>query len=206
MVDNLRRSLVAPSSLLVAVAACILPAVPPLHWTGLLVGAIAVPAFSSVLDNLIPRRLGISKRSHTRAVGRDIFVASSQTLLAITMLADQAWLMADAVVRTLGRLYLTKRNFLEWVTAAQAGHGADLGLRASYWDLRRGVEVALGAGLLVAALKPEAWPVATPFILLWSLAPAIAWRISLPSEIATSCSIRYSPAGDDGLIAPAGDM
>jgi len=186
MVDNLRRSLVATSSLLMAVAAWILPDVPPLPWTGLLVGAVAVPAFCPVLDNLIPRRMGISKRSHLRAVGRDIFVASSQTFLAVTMLADQASLMADAVLRTLGRLYLTKRNLLEWVTAAQAGKGADLRLRAFYRELHRGVGVALVAVLLVVALKPAAWPVATPFILLWLLAPAIAWQISLPTEVATS--------------------
>jgi cyclic beta-1,2-glucan synthetase len=182
MVDNLRRSLVPPSSFLMAVAAWVLPTVSALPWIGLLIGALAVPAFSPVLDDLIPRRSGISKRSHLRAVGRDIFVSSSQTLLAITMLADQAWLMADAIVRTLGRLYFTKRYLLEWVTAAQAGRGVIPEMKAFYKDLRRGVEIALVAGLLVVALKPAAWPVATPFILLWVLAPAIAWRISLPTK------------------------
>jgi cyclic beta-1,2-glucan synthetase len=40
MVDNLRRSLAAPSSFLMAVAAWILPAVPPLLWTGLFLGSV----------------------------------------------------------------------------------------------------------------------------------------------------------------------
>src|SRR5439155_6844485 len=92
MVDNLRRSLAAPSAFLVAVTAWILPAVPPLLWTGLFVGSVVVPAVIPVLDGLVPRRWGISKRSHLRAVGHDIFVASSQTLLSIAMLAHQAWL------------------------------------------------------------------------------------------------------------------
>ena len=87
MVDNLRRSLAAPSSFLLAVASWILPGVPPLLWTGLLVGSIAVPAFIPVLDGLIPWQRKISKRSHLRAVSYDISVALSQTLLAITMLA-----------------------------------------------------------------------------------------------------------------------
>jgi cyclic beta-1,2-glucan synthetase len=186
MVDNLRRSLVAPFSLLALVAAWILPAVPPLLWAGLIIGSIAVPAFIPVLDNLAPRRSRISKRSHLRAVGRDISVASSQTLLGITMLADQAWLMADAIGRTLGRLYLTRRNLLEWMTAAQADYGANLTPRAFYRDLRWGVVVALGAGSLCVVFKLEAWPVAMPFILLWVLAPAVAWRISIPSEDVTS--------------------
>ena len=186
MVDNLRRSLVAPFSFLVAVASWILPAVPPFLWTGLLVGSIAVPTGIPVLDGLLPRRWGISKRSHLRAVGHDISLAMSQTLLAITMLAHQAWLMVDAVVRTLGRLYLTKRNLLEWVAAAQADYGADLRLRVFYWNLRWGVVLAVGAGFLFVVLKPGAWPVAAPVVLLWVLAPVLAWRMSVPAKIANS--------------------
>jgi cyclic beta-1,2-glucan synthetase len=153
MIDNLRRSLSAPSSLLLAVAAWTLPGVSPVVWTGLLVGSVAVPAFIPVVDGLIPRRWGISKRSHLRAVGSDVLVALSQAFVAITMLAHQAWLMTDAVVRTLSRLYVTRRNLLEWVSAALVG------------------------------LKPDAWPAAAPLVLLWALSPAIAWRISAPPKI-----------------------
>ena len=183
MIDNLRRSLAAPSALLLAVTAWTLPSVPVLLWTGLFVGAVAVPAFIPVLDGLVPRRRGISKRSHLRAVADDAVVALSQTFLAISMLAHQAWLMADAVGRTLGRLYVTKRRLLEWVPAAQAGYGADLRLRSFCRHLRWGVVLAVAAGLLVVVLEPGTWPVATPFILLWALSPVIAWRMSLPPRL-----------------------
>jgi cyclic beta-1,2-glucan synthetase len=180
MIDNLRRSLAAPSSLLLGVAAWILPSVPALLGTGLFVGSVAVPAFIPVLDGLIPRRKGISKRSHLRAVGNDVFVASSQTFLALTLLTHQAWLMADAVVRTLGRLYGSRRRLLEWIPAAQAESGVDLRPRSFYRQQRIGVLLALIAGLLVVGLRPGAWAVATPFILLWALSPVIAWWMSLP--------------------------
>ncbi|MEX1294764.1 MAG: glucoamylase family protein, partial [Candidatus Limnocylindrales bacterium] len=201
MVDNLRRSLVAPASLLVSVAAWTLPGVPALVWAALIVGSIAVPAFIPVLDNLTPRRSRISKRSHLRAVVRDIFVASSQTVLAVTMLADQAWLMTDAVARTIGRVYLTRRNLLEWVTAAQGGFGATLTLQAFYRDLRWGVLAALGTGALCLALKPEALPVAAPFIALWVLAPALALRISTPSKVAASLALSARETDSLRLIA-----
>jgi cyclic beta-1,2-glucan synthetase len=180
MVDNLRRSLAAPGSFLMAVAAWVLPAVPPLFWTGLLLGSVAVPAFIPVLDGLVPRRWGISKRNHFRAVSHDIYVALTQTLLAITLLAHQAWLMVDAVARTLWRLYVSKRNLLEWVAAAQAGYGVDLKLRSFYRHLRWGVVLAVAAGALLVVLKPGAWPVATPLLLLWVLSPVFAWWMSLP--------------------------
>ncbi len=180
MLDNLRRSLSAPASFLLAVAAWTLPGVSPLLWTSLFLVAFAAPAFMPVLDGLIPQWKGFSKRSHLRGTGSDIRVASLQLLLAVTMLAHQAWLMADAVVRTLARLYVTKRNLLEWVAAAQAGYGVDLKLSAFYWHLRWSVVLALGAGLAVVAFKPGAWPVAAPLALLWALSPMFAWRVSVP--------------------------
>jgi cyclic beta-1,2-glucan synthetase len=184
MIDNLRRSLAAPASLLLALAAWTLPGVSPFLWTALFVGSIAVPAFIPVLDGLVPQRWGISKRSHLRAVGHDVSVALSQALLALVMLAHQAWLAADALARTLVRLYVTKRNLLEWVPAAHAGYGADLRLRAFAWHLRGGVVLAGFAGALVVVLAPGAWLVATPFVLMWALSPVISWRISLPPKLA----------------------
>ncbi len=182
MVDNLRRSLTAPSTFLMVVGAWVLPGVPSLLWTVLFVGSVVLPAVIPVLDGLVPRRRGISKRSHLRAVGHDVSVALSQVLLAITMLAHQTWLMTGAIARTLGRLYLTRRNLLEWTTAAQADYGAALELTAFCWHLRSGVILGAAAGLLVALFRPEAWLVATPFVILWMASPVFAWWISVPSK------------------------
>jgi cyclic beta-1,2-glucan synthetase len=186
MLDNLRRSLTAPAAFLLAVAAWILPRVPPLCWTGLFVASIVLPAVIPVLDGLLPQRWGFSKRSHARAVGHDISVALSQTLLSIAMLAHQAWLMIDAIVRTLCRLYLTRRHLLEWVTAAQAEYGADVRLRTFYRHLGGGVFLAAVPGLLLMAIAPGAWFVGMPFILVWLLSPALARSISIPTRIAES--------------------
>jgi cyclic beta-1,2-glucan synthetase len=99
------------------------------------------------------------------------------------MLAHQASLMADAVVRTLGRLYVTRRRLLEWVPAAQAGYGVDRRLGAFCRHLGWGVLLAALAGLFFVVFKPGAWPVATPFVLVWALSPVIAWRMSLPPKL-----------------------
>jgi cyclic beta-1,2-glucan synthetase len=184
MLDNLRRSLSAPSSYLLGVAAWTLPAVSAPLWTGLFLAGVAVPAFLPVLDGLLPRRRGFSKRNYVRATGRDIQIASLQVLLAIATLAHQARYTVDAVARSLARVYVTRRRLLEWVPAAQAGYGADLRLRTFYEHLRWSVILAAGAGALVAALKPGAWPVAGPLVLLWSLAPVLAWRLSVPAKLA----------------------
>ncbi len=183
MMDNLRRSLVPPSLLAMMVAAWVLPGAPLVLWTGLFAGTLAVPAFIPVLDGLVPRRRGISKRSHFRAVNHDVRVALTQTLLTITMLPHQAWLMVDAVGRTLWRLYVSKRNLLEWVAAAHQGYGVDLKLWSFFRHLRWSVILAGAAGGLVVVLNPGAWPVAAPLVVLWMLSPVLAWRISLPPRV-----------------------
>ncbi|HUU46492.1 MAG TPA: glycosyl transferase, partial [Acidobacteriota bacterium] len=186
MLDNLRRSLIAPTSFLVLLAAWLLPGVRPIHWIGLAVGSILLPAFIPVIDGLIPHRMGISKRSHLRAVTRDIIVAVSQTLLAITMLAHQAWLMTDAIVRALTRVYITGRHLLEWIAAAQTTYGFSSSLRAFYQHLRWGVFLASGTAVAVALLRPESWVTATPFVVLWALSPVLARQISRPPKVRES--------------------
>ncbi len=172
MVDNLRRSLVAPASFLLAVAAWTLPAVSPLLWTGLIVGSHRGAGLHPGSRRPDPSPARVSPSAATCApLAATSRLPRSQTLLAITMLAHQAWLMADAVVRTLGRLYVTKRNLLEWVPAAQAGYGADLRLRAFYSAPSLGRSSSPRRRLARRHRQAGAWPVAAPLVLLWALSP-----------------------------------
>ena len=71
-------------------------------------------------------------------------LAASHVGLTVTLLAHQAWLMTDAIVRTLFRVYVTRRKLLEWVTAAQAKSGFDITLGSVY--RRMGGAVAARCG------------------------------------------------------------
>ena len=120
MIDNLRRTLFAPFALLTLLAAWTLPSAPAGVWTGFILATMLVPASLPVLAGLLPRRRGISKRSHLRAVATDLALAAAHVGLGIVFLADQAALMLDAVLRTLARVYVTHRDLLQWMTAAHA--------------------------------------------------------------------------------------
>jgi len=190
MLDNLRRTLSAPAAFLILVAGWALTTGSPGVWTAFVLATIALPTFLSALGGLIPRNHDISKRSHTRAVARDLLMAASQTAFAITMLAHQAWLMSDAIVRTLVRMCVTRRNLLEWVTAAQAKAGLRLDLHGFYRRMAGGLSLAAAAAAVVAWGGLGAWPFALPFLLLWAASPAVARWISLPwlAEKTTSLS------------------
>ena len=184
MLDNLRRTLFAPAALVTLIAGWTLPFASPLVWTLFVFACIAIPPLLHVFFSAIPHRRGISKRSHVRAVGTDLLLAASHVGLTVTLLADQAWLMTDAIVRTLARVYVTRRNLLEWVTAAQAKSGFELSLSSSYRSMSHTCALAVVVGVMVAFQPPEVWPIAAPFVLLWVLSPIVAYWISLPPRAA----------------------
>ena len=184
MLDNLRRTLSAPAAFLTLIGGWTLPFASPLIWTSFVLATIAIPPLLPVLIGLIPHRRGISKRSHLTGVGKDLVLALSQIGLTLTLLAHQAWLMTDAILRTLFRVYVTQRNLLEWVTAAQAQSAFSRTLGSVYQWMGGAVALAAAAAILVPFGPPGAWLVATPFCLLWALSPLLAHWISLPPRAA----------------------
>jgi len=184
MLDNLRRTLLAPSALLALVASWTLPLAAAAVWSGFVLATIAIPTLLPFLAGIVPRRFGISKRSHLRAVGTDLGLALSQIGFAITLLAHQAWLMSDAMTRTLFRLFVSRRRMLEWATAAQATLGPRLDLRGFYRRMAGGVALAGAVAALVACAGQASWGIALPFVTLWMLSPAIARWASLPPPVA----------------------
>ncbi len=184
MIDNLRRTLLMPSLYLLLVAGWAWPHAMPLLWTAFVLMVITVPALFPVITGLLPRRPGISKRSHLRAVGRDFRSAISHALLTLTMMAHQAWLMADAIVRTLWRLTVSHRLMLQWTPAAHAALRIPLHVTGLYQRMAGGLMLTMASAITVAAWHPSAWPLALPILALWAAAPAIAHHVSLPGTAA----------------------
>jgi cyclic beta-1,2-glucan synthetase len=183
MLDNLRRTLSAPALFLTLLLGWLIPGLSPWVWTGFALLTISIPPLLPFLAGLRPLRAGTSRRSHIRAVLADLFLATSQIGLTITCLAYQAWLMADAIVRTLVRMFGTRKNLLEWVTAAQAKHAADREISGIFRQMIGGVFLAVAAIAIVLVRLPHAAPVALPFVVLWVTAPIFALRISQPPRL-----------------------
>ena len=201
MIDNLRRSLSAPAISLALVGGWTLPFASAERWSAFVLTTMAIPALLPFLTGIVPRRLGLSQRIHLRAVGADLTLALAQTALLVTFLADQAWTMTDAILRTLFRLLVSRRNLLEWVTAAQAKVSPQLDLAGYYRQMAGGVGLAVVAASFVAWAKPSSWPVAVPFVLLWLLSPAVARWISRQSAASALGPLSISDRQTLRLIA-----
>ncbi len=184
MLDNLRRSLSAPAAVLALLTGWALPLHAALAWTGFVVATIVLPTLIPVVAALLPRQPGTMRGSHLRALGGDFGAALTRSFLLLAFLAHQAWLMTDAIVRSLIRLGITRRHLLEWVTAAQATIGPRLDLAGFYRRMAGAPALgilALGIGVLSGR---GTWPLATVFAVLWIGSPAIArWASRSPARV-----------------------
>ncbi|MGX5915205.1 GH36-type glycosyl hydrolase domain-containing protein [Aliidiomarina sp. Khilg15.8] len=177
MLDNLRRSLIAPFALAAIVVCFWLPLPLAAMAAFLVLISLILPAFMPVICSLWPRR-NISIRSHFNALLADFKLACLQTLLAIALLPDQAWRMGDAIGRTLFRLFVTHHHLLEWTTAAQVAAKPCRSMTEFYKEMAPATLLALLLVLIAAGLIPESWPLFTFFGLLWLGAPLLAFWTS----------------------------
>ena len=177
MVDNLRRSLSAPATLLALIYGWTLPLHAAGIWTGFILSAMIVPSLLPTIQGLLPRQKGIAKRSHLRGVGRDLAVSAIQIGFLITFLAHQAWVMTDAVMRTMFRLF-RRRRLLEWVTAAQVSREVNEDRRSVSLRLAGSFAFTAATLTLLRFAQSGAEPLAAPFVTLWAFSPVIAWWAS----------------------------
>ena len=194
MLDNLRRTLSAPACMLALLAGWALPFAAACVWTGFVLSTILLPALIPVVAAIVPRRAGITPRSHLGALGSDLRLALAQSALTVTFLAHQAWLMGDAIARTLVRLFVTRRHLLEWVPAAQATIGPRLDLLGFYRVMAGGVVLGVLAVLVALLSGHGTWPLAVPLAALWIASPAIARWISRPPPVAGRMSVSAADA------------
>ena len=180
MADNLRRSLSAPGALSVLIASWSVAFAPRGVWLGFVLLSLAFPALLAILSGLVPRNQGVSRNHHFRAIADDVLVGAGHAVVALTLLAHNAYLALDAIVRTWFRMLVSKRNLLEWVTAAQSKRTAGFAFASFLWPMRGATIVAIAATAIVLWLNRAGMAFAAPFIVLWWGSPIIARIISLP--------------------------
>ncbi len=184
MLDNLRRTLSAPVAVLALLAGWAMPLDAALVWTIFVISTIVLPALIPVIAAIPPRHPGVTIASHMRALGGDLRLALTLSALVVIFLAHQAWLMGDAIARTLHRLFVTRRHLLEWVPAAQVAMGRSLDLSGFHRRMAGAPAIGVVAVIVAWAWGHGTWPLAASFAALWLASPAVALWVSLPPRVA----------------------
>jgi cyclic beta-1,2-glucan synthetase len=180
--DNLRRSLVPPVLLLFFLAGWIWFPGSPMLWTLAGIFSLAVPFLTSIISAAISG-LSNPKRAYplslrTRPIRDDLF----RWLLALAFLPYEAYIALDAIILTIMRLYVTRRNLLQWTTAARVAiqFGISRGSFGIWTSTLISLVLVVSIGGLVMLIKPPLILLASPLLLVWFLSPGIAYIISRP--------------------------
>ena len=181
ILDNLRRSLMAPATMAILLLGwTVLPGTPA-AWTAIALAPVLLPIglwLIQLLGGPAPLESAPAfLRSGIEDIGEDVV----RIVLQLTLLASQAYEMAHAISVTLVRLGITKHRLLEWETAAAAANrvGAprpEVFIR----EMAASPLTAAAALVLMLLYRPHALVVAAPVLALWTMAPLIAFVLSRP--------------------------
>ncbi|MER9839704.1 protein ndvB [Mesorhizobium australicum] len=193
MVDNLRRSLTPIFWVMAAIAGwTLLPFTQAAQWQALLILSLFMAPTFDIVNAILPKSGDQTPRGHFSALARDVAFGTAMVALKIVLMAHNAWMMGDAIVRTLYRLFVSRQNLLEWRTASQAHKAGDNDV-GSYYGMMYGAVIIGFVGLAIPVLADSTGAfVAFFFALFWIGSPAIASWISRSAE--TEDRLRISQA------------
>ena len=181
ILDNLRRSLVDPVTMILLVAG----------WLGLPGGALfwtAVTLFLLFAPTLVQLGFSLGRAAFSEMPGGtgEAWIGFLQSfavsVLNLVFLPHQTMLSIDAIFRALVRRFITGRRLLEWETAAEAEASVAKRTPVDRY-LAASPVVAIAIGCVIAFFHPKALLVAAPILVLWSLQSGITlWLNRSPRE------------------------
>ncbi|HBG74849.1 MAG: hypothetical protein A2X25_07890 [Chloroflexi bacterium GWB2_49_20] len=175
--DNLRRSLLPPTLLMLLAAGWLFLPGSPLVWMLLVLLPSALPIAVQT----------ISKGRHNleRLTLKQLFEPTRIPLMrwafAIIFLPHEALLMLGAIGTTLTRLFFERKNLLQWTTAANTARSYKLNEHYKTWsEMAASLVFTVLLGIAITIFNPAVLWVALPLLVAWLIAPRIAYVISQP--------------------------
>jgi cyclic beta-1,2-glucan synthetase len=183
ILDNLRRSLVAPAMVaLLLLGWLLLPA--PALWTGLVLMVLLAPTALALVTDLLRRPGAAGWTAQTGLALASARRHLAQAAFSLAVLPHEALYSLDAIARTLWRLHVSHRRLLEWQASADVGRarpdGALGSLRHTAQRLAVAPVLAVATLEAIGAWRPEARAAATPLLCLWFVAPLVVWWFDRP--------------------------
>ena len=178
ILDNLRRSLVAPTMLLALAAGWTVLPGSALFWTLAILVILAFPAYAHTTNALLLHPRGIPWTSHFWSIWGDIRTNTAQFALSLVFIAHQAYLQTHAIGLTFYRKLISKKKLLEWMTAAEAEKASEHDTQAFLEFMWAAEALSLGIAILISITRPAAFAFAAPFLIAWAASPLVAYLVS----------------------------
>jgi cyclic beta-1,2-glucan synthetase len=176
ILDNLRRSLVPPSSLGLLVVSWLTST--QMAWVATLVIAIQLlfPPLAQPFT-MATTHLGLKAFSFAKML-HDLLRAATKAAL----LPHQAGLALDAILRVWYRRLISHRRLLEWTSAQVTDWNAPDQLPSYVVSVGLASVLSVIVGWAVQRWMPSNLALAGPWLVLWLLSPLLVWYLNLRPE------------------------
>jgi cyclic beta-1,2-glucan synthetase len=183
ILDNMRRSLLSPALYLTIVLSfTVLPGSAAL-WLGLSILTLLLPLVTDLMGRLVTvSGGGRDKGVRFSSISEETRSMLIQIVLNFVFLAHQAYLMTDAIVRSIWRVTVSHKNMLEWVTAADSDRKFK-GKHGDYWHkMKESVLVSILLCVITFMISPRVAYLSFITTIAWIISPYIAWQIGKPKD------------------------
>ena len=177
--DNLRRSVVPPALLALLITGwCMAPS--SWFWTVSALAILLLPAIFSFFFHLSRKPSDVHFRQHLSSVFRSTNQHSIHAALTLAFLPYEAWTNLDAIIRTQWRITFSRKQLLEWKASSETNRQSKNIISSYLRSMWIAPTIALATTSYLIVERKFALSAAAPVLLLWFVAPLIAFWISQP--------------------------
>ncbi|MEO6328957.1 MAG: glucoamylase family protein, partial [Ginsengibacter sp.] len=174
--DNLRRSFIPIAFLLIFLAAWVILS-NPVFWTVVVFAIIFLPAILHFIWQVIKKPADVLFIQHLIFTSRALKDNLLQHAIDVICLPYEAYINAHAILVTLWRIFISKRNLLQWNPHNSYRHDKKT-IANTYLKMWFPLLLSLGTFLYLIIYFPYTLVTALPFLLVGMASPAIAWYVS----------------------------
>ena len=181
--DNLRRSLLPTALIALLLGGWFWESGSAWLWPALVAGALFGPTLLNGLIELARKPTERGWLLHLALTGKSLPRPLLRALLGLVLLPYDAFIHLAAITRAAVGMLITRRGLLVWYLPSYRRRNARHTLAQYYLEMWIAPVLAIGlavALIAVPATRLAAWPWVVPLLVLWLIAPLVAWRISQP--------------------------
>ena len=173
MKDNLRRSLLAPAIIILIILSLTL-FINPKMWLAIAFISLLTPVLfnvSEITDLSLKDRCIDTKMESLK-------MSLIQFFLIFSFLPYKSYVMADAIIRTLYRVFISKKNLLEWQTAADVEAKSGKTIKDHIKTMCIGSFIAVVISIVAFYKSINLGLALLPSCIIWFFSPWMAYYIS----------------------------
>ena len=176
--DNLRRSIEPISLLLLIVLGITFFPGNPYIWLGISLVALFMPIILSVIESFLYKRIKINKLKFNGNLIAGFKGYLYQSLLRFIFLPYEAYMMLDAIFRTIYRMFISKKHLLQWTTAFDMEKKLKNNFRSYLMRMKWSIFISAISIALVVFYSSINSNLAIFICALWFISPYVAYAIS----------------------------